>query len=368
MTDFTTTDFIPDKKKAIDPNILEAMQLLSRSIDFDSMRELFRETFESKNQTINGLLSPGLYLFAGEPKIGKSFFMLQMAYNVSIGESFLGFEVPSPGSVYYLALEDTKARLQDRLLKMFGAKPSDNLFLATQASTIEDKLLTQLDNTLSGDRDAHLVIIDTLQKARKDTSNPFNYSADYDVMGKLKSIADKYNVSLIVVHHTRKQESNNKALMISGTNGLLGASDGAFIMYSTDETKTEFKVELHSRDHEFQSIKVKRDKNTLCFYRVEDEADTFEEKKDELLEKVSKLATEEHPVWIGTATDLLSITGAEYTPNSLSYYLNIKSRQLFSDYHIKYEKGRTNKTRLIRLTLIPQEKKVINFDEQDEWA
>lgn len=366
MEQFDTSVFIPDSKKIIDHK-QEAMKMFPEYIEFCSMRELFRETFESKSQTINGLLGQGLYLFVGEPKIGKSFFMLQMAYKVSIGEEFLGFEVPSPGPVFYFALEDTKVRLQERLLKMFGTKPSDNLFLTTQASTIEQNLLKQLDDTLRNHKDTRLVIIDTLQKTRSDTSNPFNYAADYEVMGKLKSVADEYQISMIVVHHTRKQESSNKANMISGTNGLFGGSDGAFLMFSTDDTKTEFKIEVYSRDREFQSFKIKRDKNTLCYNRTKDETDVFHNEKDELLEKVSLLATKEHPVWIGTATELLSITKSDYNPNTLSYYLNGNSRQLLSDYHIKYEKGRKNNMRMIRLTWIPQEKKTIIFDEPDEW-
>ncbi len=79
------------------------------------------------------------------------------------------------------------------------------------------------------------------------------------------------------------------------------------------------------------------------------------------------LTTREHPVWIGTATELLSITKSDYNPNTLSYYLNVKSRQLQSEYHIKYEKGRKNRMRMIRLTWIPQEKKTLIVDEPDEW-
>ncbi len=58
---------------------------------------------------------PGLYLFVVDPKIGKSFCMLQMAYKVSRGKPFLDFDVPYAAPVLYLALKDTDERLQDRL-------------------------------------------------------------------------------------------------------------------------------------------------------------------------------------------------------------------------------------------------------------
>ena len=39
-------------------------------------------------------------------------------------------------------------------------------------------------------------------------------------------------MALILVHHTRKNtESENSFDRISGTNGLLGAADGAFLLY-----------------------------------------------------------------------------------------------------------------------------------------
>ena len=50
-------------------------------------------------------------------------------------------------------------------------------------------------------------------------------SSDYEIVTKLKSFSDKYGVCLLVVHHTRKLESEDSFDMISGTNGLLGAAD-----------------------------------------------------------------------------------------------------------------------------------------------
>ena len=47
-----------------------------------------------------------------------------------------------------------------------------------------------------------------------------------------KEFTDIHDVTLILVHHTRKNtESENSFDRISGTNGLLGAADGAFLLY-----------------------------------------------------------------------------------------------------------------------------------------
>ena len=74
-----------------------------------SMTELFDSAYQSKPPIIDGLLYRGTYLFAGSPKIGKSFLMAQLAYHVSTGTNLWGFDVRQ-GKVLYLALEDNYPR------------------------------------------------------------------------------------------------------------------------------------------------------------------------------------------------------------------------------------------------------------------
>lgn len=50
-----------------------------------SMQELYDTTYDSKPLLIDGLLYAGTYLFVGASKLGKSFFMAQLAYHISTG-------------------------------------------------------------------------------------------------------------------------------------------------------------------------------------------------------------------------------------------------------------------------------------------
>ena len=84
-----------------------------------SMNELYQNVYQSRPPIIDGLLYPGTYLFAGAPKVGKSFLMAQLAYHVSMGLPLWGYPVHK-GTVLYLALEDDHRRLQERLYRMFG--------------------------------------------------------------------------------------------------------------------------------------------------------------------------------------------------------------------------------------------------------
>ena len=144
-----------------------------------SMPELMDTHFPSRPCIIENLLPAGTYLLAGAPKIGKSFLVLQMAYQVSAGEPFLGF--PSrQGTVLYLALEDTYERLQKRLAQM-TERDSPDLVLSVLADTLEEDLLEQLESFLFEYPETVLVIIDTLQRIRGRTPDNGSYAADYDL-------------------------------------------------------------------------------------------------------------------------------------------------------------------------------------------
>lgn len=122
-----------------------------------SMPELMDTHFPSRPCIIENLLPAGTYLLAGAPKIGKSFLVLQMAYQVSTGEPFLGFS-PRQGTVLYLALEDTYERLQKRLAQM-TEQDSPDLVLSVLADTLEEDLLEHLENFLFEYPETVLVIM-----------------------------------------------------------------------------------------------------------------------------------------------------------------------------------------------------------------
>ena len=58
-----------------------------------SMNELYETVYQSRPPVIDGLLYFGTYLFAGAPKVGKSFFMAQLAYHVSTGQKLWNYDV-----------------------------------------------------------------------------------------------------------------------------------------------------------------------------------------------------------------------------------------------------------------------------------
>ena len=78
--------------------------------------------------------------------------------------------------------------------------------------------------------DTSLIIIDTLSKECEAGGDNYSYANDYQIITRLKALADSYGICLLLVHHTRKQQADDKFDMISGNNGWLGAADGAFLL------------------------------------------------------------------------------------------------------------------------------------------
>ena len=59
-----------------------------------SMTELYDTVYPPRTPVVDGFLYGGTYLFVGAPKVGKSFFMGQLAYHVAMGLPPVGLSRP----------------------------------------------------------------------------------------------------------------------------------------------------------------------------------------------------------------------------------------------------------------------------------
>ena len=124
---------------------------------------------------IEKMIYQGLYILAGAPKIGKSWFALELCLSVAEGRQFLKRET-NCGQALYLSLEDSLLRLQNRLYE-FTDEIVDNLSFAIMAESIGNGLEEQIENAKQSLPNLKIVVIDTLQKIRESTD--LSYSSDY---------------------------------------------------------------------------------------------------------------------------------------------------------------------------------------------
>lgn len=330
--------------KKIDPSYMKTV----------TMQELYQDIYSKKPPVIEGLLYQGTYLFVGSPKIGKSFFMAQLAYHVSTGTPLWDYPVKK-GTVPYLALEDDYRRLQERMYRMFGTDSTENLYFSVSSKPLGNGLTDQLSGFIREHPDTTLVIIDTLQKIREVDSDSYSYAKDYEIINQLKQFSDSWGICLLLVHHTRKQKSSDNFDMISGTNGLLGCADGAFMLYKETRTSNKATLEISGRDQQDQKIHLIRDEEKLCWNFEKAETELWKEPPEPLLECIANLVTEENPTWQGTATELIEKLGLDMKPNVVSLKLNVNAGRLMNDYSIRYTNKRNHSGRMIFFSLLSKE-------------
>ena len=319
-------------------DVLQKMQRMNEPsyIHTQTLNELYDSVYVSRPPVIDGLLYTGTYLFAGAPKVGKSFFMAQLAYHISTGRKLWDYDV-HPGTVLYLALEDDWQRLQERMFRMYGVEGTDRLHFAVYARQLGNGLDEQLKQFVEEHPDTKLIIIDTLQKIRELGGEAYSYADDYQIVGRLKQFSDRYGICMIIVHHTRKMPSSDKFEMISGTTGLMGSADGAFVLQKEKRTDNNAILDVVGRDQPDQRLYLTKDEERLvwCFDKAEREL--WKEQPDPLLLSIANLVTEEAPQWQGSATELTVALSIEMNANTLTKKLNVRAGKLFNDHGIQYQ-------------------------------
>lgn len=171
----------------------------------------------------------------------------------------------------------------------------------------------------------------------------------------MKKLADRHGVCLLLVHHTRKQTAGDKFEMISGTTGLLGCADGAFLLQKENRTDLSATLNIVGRDQPDQRLYLQRDKERLIWTLDHEETELRKEPPDPVLISVSRLITEEKPEWYGSPTELVATLNLDIKPNVLTLRLNVNAGRLMQEHGIRYESSRTHSGRFIKLTFISLE-------------
>ena len=319
-----------------------------------NLEELFDEVYRDKPAIVENLIYPGTYILAGAPKVGKSFFVAQLAYHIATGQKLWDYEVKQ-STVLYLALEDDHRRLQKRMCRMFGVDGTANLHFAITSKKLGEGLEDQLEEFIDKHPNTRIIIIDTLQKIRQGGNDTYSYANDYECVGNLKKFADQKEICLLIVHHTRKQQASDKFDMISGTTGILGCADGAFILQKEKRTDSTATLDIVGRDQCDQKLYLVRNQEKLFWDLDHAETELWKAPPDPIVLKISEFITNENPKWSGTASELVEILKLDIPPNIVTKKLNIVATNLENDFRIRYESNRIHDGRRINFELISSE-------------
>ena len=312
---------------------------------------LYYKPLEHPKMLIDGVLSDGLAIMAGDSKIGKSWMVLWMCLQISKGEPVWGLPTRKT-DVVYLALEDREWRVQQRMQDLTDTPP-DNLHFGFSCGQLGAELESQIEDVLKDYPSTGLLFIDTLQMVRDNVSAKVNaYAQDYKDLSSLKKIADNHGICIFVVHHTRKERDGGNIFNdMTGSTGIMGVADTGMILRKEDRFGDNATLCVTGRDVEEKKMKMQ-----MCGvkWEITEELSADDLRKERIPDFVFKVVDFlfEHRQFEGTVTELLAAVGnTELKPNVASKYLTRFYSEVFAPMGITYEYRKTAAARMIMLAL-----------------
>jgi hypothetical protein len=155
-----------------------------------------------------GLLpQQGILFVGGEPKVGKSLLVANLALSLASGSHHCGFSIPAPRRVLVCQFELPVPQFVDRLATMrkaTGTTADQNLLIDTRATGHLLSAPQGMSHFLSAAQSAaaEVIILDPLYSTHDQDENDTRAMAA--LCQSLLRLRDASRAALIVVHHVRK--------------------------------------------------------------------------------------------------------------------------------------------------------------------
>lgn len=201
--------------------------------------------FEEPIWPIADILSEGVTMLAGPPKVKKSWLAMLMAYCVATGQPFLGRYDVDPGDVLFYDLESNPRRFKQRLRSMLAR---GDVWPKTLKVTGDcgrgDAAFEDFDRDLAAHPNTKLIIVDILARIRPPRQRGGDiYEEDYNLIQRLNALAYKHRIAIVVVHHTRKAKADHAFDEIAGSRGITGGAGASWMIKRISSTDAQLLVE-----------------------------------------------------------------------------------------------------------------------------
>jgi hypothetical protein len=215
-----------------------------------------------------------LSLFAGDPKLGKSFVTIAVAAAVSRGAALpLDDRHVEPGSVILISAEDDPARTIVPRLKAAGASLSKVHILegviledGTEALPRLRADIERIGAAAASLGDCRLIVIDPVSAYLGGVDDHRNAELR-GVLSPLKKLAERLNIAVVLVTHLNKGASVNGKHRVTGSIAYVGACRANFLFARDREDPTGRRVLLLDN-----GCNLAASVSTLA-YRIEDRGD-----------------------------------------------------------------------------------------------
>ena len=226
------------------------MQQIPKPLAVINDETLMDKRLPKRSFCIETLLPEGISMLGGALKIGKSWMVLDIGVRVAKGESI--WSLPTKrGTVLYLALEDSLARIQERLCKLTDDVPG-NLFFAIAAGTLADEIIKLAQfvksieqfkggNTEFAEQFCAYASVEISAKALKQLMNRWRYQLEERFV-YFKSSRSNGQRFLEIRYIPSSIVNDNTQTMPSGDDEEISTNEGRFLAVGTadrDESAVE---------------------------------------------------------------------------------------------------------------------------------
>ncbi|KRQ98718.1 hypothetical protein CQ12_38030 [Bradyrhizobium jicamae] len=226
---------------------------------FISAHELLRKVFSPIEWIVPDLIPEGLTIVASKSKMGKSWLMLDLAWQVAASHSFLGRQC-ARGDVLVLALEDSERRLKDRMQKldlMFSPAHKEaqhRIHFKTTWRRSDLGGVADMAKWLDEHPATRLIIVDVWRKiAPPHKAGTIGYNQDYEHLNEIHRLANDRRIAIVLVMHLKKapSETGDPFDDVMGSAGQVGVADTTLIL-----RRTPTGVTLYARGRDVQEIEL----------------------------------------------------------------------------------------------------------------
>ena len=217
-------------------------EVVKSIVDFNekaiNVKDLMQELIPPLKWSVLPILPEGFGVISGRPKGMKSWTALGICYAVQNGTKFMGHET-TQGDCLYLALEDSKRRIKDRIIKLGYQKLNPpTILLASDVPYLGFGFEECVQEWINSKDNPRLIIIDTLARIRPRArkSSGTAYDIDNELLSKIQTIAIQNNITIACISHLSKAQQEYNFDRIQGSVGVQGISDFMWLIDRGDNS------------------------------------------------------------------------------------------------------------------------------------
>ena len=253
-------------------------------------RELYDAELPPVRWLVEEVFPQGLILLCSAPKIGKTILTIRLAIEIARGGRAFDKIPVEQGEIFILSLENSANELQELLSKMLAEGEATDLI---KIRTLTEGWLNfgtggleMLVDYLDLNPGTRAVVIDTWQRVKPAAKKNLNaYESDTAILGPLQQLAKQRGISIILIHHLRKEPSPADVFAeISGSVGSFAVVDCAAVI-KRQRMESTATLHLTGRFAAERSLAMQYDQTTLTWVYLGDAAEfAGNEKKQAILD------------------------------------------------------------------------------------